>query len=229
MDSHTVASIRSRLLHAIYISTLLVAIGLIVYISFDTLEFVSMQAGARFLRVQFWCCIFFQFGALGEYLLTPKTLRSALRLVLALLVCLPYLPAIYYFGVDVTPTLQYLLRFVPLIRGVVVLAFVLGAMSSDWVQSTFRVYLIFTVSLLYVLSLLLFVEEYHVNPQISTFWDALWYAVMQMTTTGSEINPVTPAGKAIGVILSADGLILFPIFTVYLTRAFGRRRQHSQI
>ena len=40
---------------------------------------------------------------------------------------------------------------------------------------------------------------------------------MNMTTVGCNISPVTVAGKIIAVILPLCGMIIFPLFTVYLT------------
>lgn len=72
-----------------------------------------------------------------------------------------------------------------------------------------------------------YVEESPVNSGVYNYWQSLWYSVMQMTTCGSNVNPVTATGKAIGVVLSAEGLILFPVFTVYFTHAFARQRGDS--
>ena len=40
---------------------------------------------------------------------------------------------------------------------------------------------------------------------------------MNLVTVGSNITPVTVSGKVIGVILPITGMIIFPLFTVYLT------------
>ena len=40
---------------------------------------------------------------------------------------------------------------------------------------------------------------------------------MNMSTVGCDISPVTVAGKIVAVILPIAGMIVFPLFTVYLT------------
>ena len=40
---------------------------------------------------------------------------------------------------------------------------------------------------------------------------------MNMTTVGCDISPVTIAGKIVAVVLPMFGMIIFPLFTVYLT------------
>ncbi len=64
-----------------------------------------------------------------------------------------------------------------------------------------------------------FEGEHYINPQVDTFWTALWWACMSMTTTGCNIEPVTTTGYVIQVFLSAEGMMLIPVFTVYFTRA----------
>ena len=85
----------------------------------------------------------------------------------------------------------------------------------------FVCYIVLLVSTIYFFSLVFFIEEHYVNPDVGSFWSALWWAFMNTTTIGCYISPVTPTGKVIAVILSAEGLMLFPVFTVYITNALG--------
>lgn len=221
--------VRERILYTLRLVTVVVATALIAYISFDTLANISPVADKLFLKVQLYTCLYFQLEIIAESIIWPRTPRNYFRLGAFFIICVPYLPLLHYYGVAMKPEIEYLLRFVPLLRGAAVLASLWGLMSKSWVVRLFRVYVILLLSTLYFLSLMFFVMEYHINPQITNFWDTVWYAIMQMTTCGSNISPVTGAGKAIGVILSAEGLILFPIFTVYFTHAFARTRAGQHI
>lgn len=40
---------------------------------------------------------------------------------------------------------------------------------------------------------------------------------MQTTTVGMPFDPVTPLGQAIAAVLSAMGMMMYPMFTAYLT------------
>lgn len=51
---------------------------------------------------------------------------------------------------------------------------------------------------------------------------------MSLTTAGCGIHAITPTGHVLGVVLSAAGLILFPVFTVFLTNKFSDEKQTSQ-
>ena len=56
-----------------------------------------------------------------------------------------------------------------------------------------------------------------VNPLVNGYGDALWWAFMDVTTVGSNIYAVTATGKILSVVLAALGMMMFPIFTVYVT------------
>lgn len=216
------------ILHALVISA---SVALIAYITYDTLQNVSFMASPTYQKVQLWICLFFLFDILIECLLSVDKLRYLKHNILFILVSIPYLPIIWHLNLPVNGEIAYLLRFVPLVRAGYVLAIATGVMSKNWISSLFGIYIIILISVLYFLSLMFFVEEHFVNPGVPTYWSSLWYSVMQMTTCGCNIMPVTPSGKIIGVVLSAVGLILFPVFTVYFTQAFSKDKpdtsQHS--
>ena len=52
---------------------------------------------------------------------------------------------------------------------------------------------------------------------VNNFGDATWWAFMNVTTVGSNIYAVTTVGKILSVCLAAMGMMMFPIFTVYIT------------
>lgn len=63
-------------------------------------------------------------------------------------------------------------------------------------------------------------------PQITDYWNALWWAIMDTTTTGSSIVPVTPVCRALSFVLSLMVLITLPVFTLYLTK-YTSMKQNS--
>lgn len=221
---HIDESLRERLLPVLHILVLAGALALIAYITYDTLLNVSFVTSERFLKVQMWICIFFEVEIFLEWLLSPRRLHFMLRNVAFIIVCIPFSTILHHFNIPVSGEMDYLLRFVPMIRAAYVLAITWDIMSKNWITSMFGAYIIMLVVTLYFLSLMFYVEENPVNPSVYNYWQSLYYSIMQMTTCGSDITAVSPAGKAIGVILSAEGLILFPVFTVYFTHAFARTR-----
>ena len=78
-------------------------------------------------------------------------------------------------------------------------------------------YIVIIIMLVYFCSLIFYQCEQTVNPQVDTYWTALWWAAMNMSTVGCYINPMTVEGRVIAVVLPIAGMIIFPLFTVYLT------------
>lgn len=217
-------SLRRRLLPVLHILVLGGALGLIAYITYDTMLNVSFVTSEQYLKVQMWICLFFEIEIFAEWMLSPRKLHFLLRNLVFIIVCIPYTTILHHLGIHIDGQVAYLLRFVPMIRAAYVLAITWDIMSKNWITSMFGGYIIMLVATLYFLSLMFYVEESPVNSGVYNYWQSLWYSVMQMTTCGSNVNPVTATGKAIGVVLSAEGLILFPVFTVYFTHAFARQR-----
>lgn len=52
---------------------------------------------------------------------------------------------------------------------------------------------------------------------LQNYQDALWWAFMNVTTVGSNIFAVTGLGQVLSVLLAAMGMMMFPIFTVFIT------------
>lgn len=212
----------SRLMLLFHLIVIALAALMIVYITYDTLRNISFIADPRYLHIQFWACLVFIIDVLMESVMAPRKWHYFVGHLFFLLICIPYLNIVSHYGIRLSNEVSYVLRFLPMLRAAYVLAIVSGSISKNWVQSLFSVYLILLVTILYFCSLLFFVDEHYLNPAVKDYWDSLWFCVMALTTTGSNINPVTPAGMVISVVLSACGLILFPVFTVFLTNRLTR-------
>ncbi len=66
------------------------------------------------------------------------------------------------------------------------------------------------------------------NPDVNSYWTALWWTMMNLSTVGCDISPVTVAGKIVAVVLPISGMIIFPLFTVYLTDYVTRSFKKNQ-
>ena len=65
--------------------------------------------------------------------------------------------------------------------------------------------LIFYAIAVYVLLLFLLVaaESHNADATIRTFWDAIWFSLITMTTVGyGDLSPVTPLGRVLGLIFA---------------------------
>ena len=79
----------------------------------------------------------------------------------------------------------------PLIRSCYALAIVVSWFAVQTSSKMFLTYVIILFSGLYLGSLGFYVCETNVNPDVRTYWDALWWAVMEAITIGCNIEAVT--------------------------------------
>ena len=204
----------------------LIASGaLIAWIVHDTLQDIEFLASPDYRRFQLWMCIIFQADIIVEWIFAPRKWRYIARHLFFIMVSIPYLNIVELSGWRPSTEALYLLSFVPMIRAGFVFAVVTGALTSSRVLSTCYVYLIWVVASLFFAAMMFYEGEHYINPQVDTLWTALWWACMSMTTAGSNITPVTTTGSLLEIFLSAEGMMLIPVFTVYFTHAVTHPRQ----
>ncbi len=146
--------------------------------------------------------------------------RFALDNFVFFVVALPYMSVIYYYEVEVNTTTELLVRYMPFIRAVYGFVIVFSYITRSRVTNLFYTYIVIVVATTYFCSLLFYSAEKGLNSGVRGFDDALWWALMDMTTVGSNIVAVTGVGRVVSVVLAAAGMMLFPIFTVYITNIF---------
>lgn len=198
----------------------LIASGaLIAWIVRDTLQGVEFLASPVYRRFQFWMCLLFQADIIVEWWFAQKKWRYIARHLFFILISIPYLNIIELSGWQPSTEALYMLSFVPMVRAGFVFAVVTGALTASRILSTFYVYLIWVAGSLFFAAMMFYQGEHYINPQVDSLWTSFWWACMSMTTAGSNITPVTTTGSLLEVFLSAEGMMLIPVFTVYFTRA----------
>ena len=204
-----------------HLGVVILSLLLITLITLDTLRNVSFLADTTYLKVQFWCCLFFMADVFVEMLFSVKKRKYLINHLFFLLVSVPYLNILHYFDIPLDNHAEYLLKFVPMIRAAYVFTIVTGATtSSKWVKNMLATYLIVLIVGVYFCSLTFFVAENGVNPGVTDYWSSILWSIMSLTTAGCSIHAMTVTGRVLGVVLSAVGLIFFPIFTVFLTNSY---------
>lgn len=208
---------RTKIQSMAHTVVLLLSLGLILFISYDTFAGIPFLSDSVYMSFQFWVCMVFLVEFFLELYLAKNRWKYFRRYFLFFLVSIPYLNILMHTDIAVGPEALYYLRFIPLIRAAVALAIVISFVSSSKIVGLFATYMSIMLLVVYFASLIFFEREHPVNSQITDYWMSLWWCCLETTTIGAPINPVTPTGKILAAVLSGMGMIMFPLFTVYLT------------
>lgn len=219
--------IRKTIYFWLHISVLLLSLFLIIIISIDTFKNIAFYDEPKFMTVQLWICLLFLLDFFLEWFMAEKKWHYLVTHFVFFLVAIPYWTIIDYFGWTFDSQVTYLLRYIPLVRGGYALAIVIGWLTSNRATGLFLSYLLTLVATVYFASVIFFVFEQNINPLVNTYMDSLWWAAMDVTTVGSNIIAVTPVGRVLSVVLAALGMMLFPIFTVYITNIIQSRNKQG--
>ena len=207
---------------------LVLSLLLIVYISYDTFMQIPDLSNRNYMAFQLFVCIVFIADFFIELFLADDRRSYVKSRWFFLLISIPYLNIINYFNIFIPADIVYYLRFVPLIRGAYSLALVLGYFSANRAVSILTQYTAILAAAVYILALLFYYQEYGVNTNVTNFWDALYWSAMNMTTVGCYFSAVTPAGKIISVVLPILGMLMLPLFTVYVTDRVTKFNEKSK-
>lgn len=208
---------RSKIQNLLSTVVLVLSIALIVFISYDTFTHRPFLNNHVYMTFQFWVCVVFILDFFIRLFMEKDRWRYFRRYFFFLLVSIPYLNIITHVGVVLTNEQLYLVRFIPLIRAAAAMAIVVSYVSKNKIVGLFATYMSIMVLVVYFASLIFLQREHGVNPDITGYWTSLWWCCLETTTIGAPINPVTPTGKVLAAVLSGMGMIMFPLFTVYLT------------
>lgn len=210
------------LLNVMRLTVFVLSAMLIVFISIDTFTHDDFLHNHFYMAFQLWVCVFFIVDFFVELVFAPDKGRYLRRRWLFLLLSIPYLNIITALQLPVTSTELYWVRFIPLGRATMALAIVVGYVSKNRVSSLLASYIMILVAFVYFGSIIFFNSERGVNPDVHGYWNAIWWACMDATTIGCSIQPVTVVGKVVSAVLACMGVLVFPLFTVYISSLVQR-------
>lgn len=210
------------LLNAMRLTVFALSALLIVFISIDTFTNRDFLRNHLYMTFQFWVCVFFIIDFFVELIFAPSKGSYLRHRWLFLLLSIPYLNIITHWNIHVTSTELYWVRFIPLGRATMALAIVVGYVSKNRVTSLLASYIMILVAFIYFGSIIFFNAESGINPDVTNYWNAIWWASMDATTIGCDIQPVTVIGKIVSAVLACMGVLVFPLFTVYITSLVQR-------
>ena len=202
---------------ALHLSAFMLSLLLVISISIDTFKGIPFYDDINYLDLQFWICVLLIILFAIEVYCADDSWRYLGRHIFFLLLIIPYLTLFDWFNVSLSTEMEFLFRFIPLVRGYIAFTVIAYALMRDLTAGLLITYIVVLFSFIYYCSLIFYVLEVNVNPMLHNFWDSLWYSCMTATTAGCSIQAVTTVGKIISVLLALAGMMLLPVFTVYLT------------
>ena len=211
----------------LHIVILLLSVFLVVCISIDTFNNESFYTQPEFMKIQFWICVLFLLDFFIEFYLSPNKWSYIKTHFIFFLVSIPYNSIITHYGWTFDPQITYCLRYIPLIRGGYAMSIVVSWFTYNRATGLFISYVATLIFTVYFASLAFYLFEHGPNPGVTDYQDALWWAAMDATTVGSNIEAVTTVGRVLSVVLAAIGMMMFPIFTVYVTNILTKKNQQG--
>lgn len=214
----------------LHLCVLALSIFLIYDISIDTFNGIAFYEQERFMHVQFWICIGFMADFFIEFFLSKKKWNYIKSRIIFFIIAIPYQAILFHlnFKFNIPEEVLYIIRYMPLIRGGYALAIVVGWLTYSKAAGLFFTYIIILLSTVYFSSLTFYLFEHGANPLVKDYHDAIWWAAMDVTTVGSNIVAVTTVGRVLSVVLAAMGMMMFPIFTVYITNLITRHNKEGE-
>ena len=152
--------------------------------------------------------------------------------ILIFLISIPYSAIFSAVGLHTTGYAILVLHYMPVLRAVLAGAFIAGFVSGDKIVSLFASYLIVLLLTVYLAALIFYTFESGINPGVKSFWSAFWWCFLQATTLGGSFYATTLAGRIVAMVVSLMGVLMFPLFTVFLANKmkniFGRKADSTQ-
>lgn len=207
-----------KILFWLNVLVLVGSLAIVANLSYDILTVGVYNPESRsMLDIQLWVCTVFLVDFWVRFFLNSRKIHFFFNNILLLLFSIPYLNIVNHLQIQLPSEQHYLLGLIPLLRGGYGLVVIIRWVAGRTVTTMVVAYLSMLMALVYFSSLLFYVAERGINPEVTSYADALWWAFMDMDTVGSNVIAVTTIGRVLSVILACSGMMMLPIFTVYIT------------
>ena len=211
-------------LYGVRIASMLAAVTLLTALSVEVITGDNLHFPQWYLDIQLAVCTVFIAAFFVELSQQTDRTGSFVRYLPFLLLSIPYVNILNGCGVQMTRGCMMSLGMITLLRAFVAMYVVVRwLVGGGGARRLFYAYLFTVVVFTYLSGIVFYDFEIHVNPHLTSLGDALWWAGMGVTTVGAEIFPVTAAGKVFAVLLPLLGMLMLPLFTVYVTDVYKKR------
>ena len=204
--------------------SLAASVVLLISISIEVIDRQNQMLSPWYRSLQLAVCSIFFVTALFRLTIPEYRERHWFRDLLFAAASVPYIYILNWGGVVSHHRTERLLAFAPVVISILATVVILEWLIDGRKRRLMAAYVLTVVMFTYISALLFYDCEVGINSSLKSFGDALWWAWMNVTTVGAEIFPVTAIGKIICVLLPVMGMMFFPIFTVYISDYYDRKR-----
>ncbi|MDE7069847.1 MAG: potassium channel family protein [Alistipes sp.] len=215
-------------LRVLNVLSLLAGGCLLVAVSWEILAGNPRHYSTNYLLLQGVVCVVFLADFVARMVLAEHSWRFFVHNLYFLLLSVPYLNIVDWTGVALSHEEAMLMGLVPLLRALLGLYVLFSWIIENKVTRLLTTYVLSLSVFTYFAALVFYDYEVRINPAVRDFGDAVWWACMNLTTVGSDIVAVTVIGKVLTVLLPTMGMLMFPIFTVYVTQLYTRNRSEER-
>ena len=205
-------------------TTIIAAAVLLIALSYEILQGNHTRFTQGYMTLQLIVCAIFLLDFAVRISTEEQKWRFLRRNILFLLLSIPYLNIVDWL--DVPPPRQWsiVLTTIPILRMLLAVYLVAQWIIKDGIKRLFVAYAFTLLLFTYLSSLIFYDFEFGINSELNGFGDALWWAFMNMTTVGSSIIPITAIGKTLAILLPLLGMMILPLFTIYISNIFTQSK-----
>lgn len=206
-------------------ATLVASVSLLVGLSYEILYGNPKHFSQWYLDLQLVVCGIFLLDFVVRISAAERKWRFFGRNILFLLLSVPYLNIIEWLGISPLREWAFALTMIPILRMLLAVYLLTVWIVEDSIRRLFVAYGVTLLMFTYISALIFYDIELGINSSLNGFGDALWWAFMNMTTVGSSILPISATGKILAVLLPLCGMLMLPLFTVYISNIFQREQK----
>lgn len=210
------ANYAPKVVHVTHLVRVLAGVMLLAAFSWEILFGPDHRISPGYMTLQLIVCLLFLVDFGVGWLFAPHPKRYLLHHLLYLFLSIPWLNLIAWSGVSLPRPWMVIFSMMPVWLLAMSLYFVLVWLGRMRIQRLFVTYLAAMLLSTYLSALIFYEVEGAPTATIRGFGDALWWAGQNLTTLGATIQPTTPIGKLLTVLLPLLGMLFLPIFTTYI-------------
>ncbi len=207
------------------IATLIAAVALLVAISYEIIWGNRNYLSQGYITLQLIVCIIFLLDFTVRISTEEHKWYFLRHNTLFLLLSIPYLNIIHWLGILPAREWTWALMTIPILRMLLAIYLLIQWIADESIKRFFAAYACTLLLFTYISALIFYDFEFGTNTELTDFGDALWWAFMNMTTVGSTITPITAIGKTLAVLLPLLGMLMLPLFTVYISKLFTQKEK----